>query len=494
LFPARVAETAPERPAVIMHGAGTRLTFAELAARSDAFARHLRAAGVGAGDHVALLMENRAEYFEVVWAAQQSALYLTPVNTHLTAEEIAYIVGDCGARAVITSDRLASLVTDVELLINVDDASYEKALGAAVDLAPVPPEEGAWMFYSSGTTGRPKGIRPPGAVGAPLGTPQPFLAYLRDGYGIGPSSRYLCPAPLYHAAPLGWSTMSQRLGASVVVLERFDPLETLAAIQAHRITHAQFVPTHFVRLLKLTDEERSRYDLSSLQAVIHAAAPCPPEVKERMIDWLGPIIHEFYAGSEGVGQTFISSQEWLAHRGSVGRATGCDIHVVDESGRDMPTGEIGMIYFAGGRPFEYHNDPVKTAAAHNEQGWGTLGDYGWLDADGYLYVADRRADLIISGGVNIYPREIEDVIINHPDVLDVAVIGAADEEMGQRVVAYVQPRQPSTSSTLASEVDAWCRAHLAGFKCPRAIEVVEALPRTPDGKLRRRLLGAGPTT
>ena len=504
--PSHHARTHPDKIAYRMARSGETISYRELDARSNQAAHVFRSLGLGPGDHIALVMENRLEFLVICWAAQRSGLYFTPISCYLTRDEVAYIVGDCGARVVIASRRYGDALDGIDrgapgapALFMVDEPrpgfrSWSEALAAQPDTPIGDRIAGQDMLYSSGTTGRPKGIKR-ALDNLPFDQAHPRLRVLCvDMCGMSPDTVYLSPAPLYHAAPLRFTFMSGFLGATTVIMEAFDAEEFLQLVARHRVTVTQLVPTMFVRMLKLPEEVRRRHDLSSLRGAIHAAAPCPVDVKQQMIDWWGPILIEYYAGSEGNGATFCTSAQWLAHRGSVGRATGCDIHVVDESGRDLPTGEIGMIYFAGGRPFEYHNDPVKTAAAHNEQGWGTLGDYGWLDADGYLYIADRRADLIISGGVNIYPREIEDVIINHPHVLDVAVIGAADEEMGQRVVAYVQPRQPSTSSTLASEVDAWCRAHLAGFKCPRAIEVVEALPRTPDGKLRRRLLGAGPTT
>jgi acyl-CoA synthetase (AMP-forming)/AMP-acid ligase II len=340
------------------------------------------------------------------------------------------------------------------------------------------------MFYSSGTTGRPKGIERP-AVRTPLGATGPIDELMRRLYGLGADSVYLSTGPLYHAAPLGWSTAAQRAGGTAVVMERFDPLRTLELIERYRVTHVQFVPTMMRRLLRLPDEDRRRYDLSSLRAVIHAAAPCPVDLKREIIDWLGPIVWEYYAGSEGNGYFAIDSADWLAHPGSVGRAMYGTPHVLDDQGAELPPGEIGTIWFAGTAAFAYHNDAEKTADAFNDQGWSTLGDVGRLDADGYLYLSDRRVDLIIAGGVNIYPQEIENVLTAHPAVFDAAVVGVPDEEMGQRVVAVVQA-EPGTDFDLGEQLFAYCRARLAGFKCPREIVFADELPRLPSGKLLRR--------
>jgi acyl-CoA synthetase (AMP-forming)/AMP-acid ligase II len=375
---------------------------------------------------------------------------------------------------------------------------------------PLPDEAaGAWMFYSSGTTGRPKGIVP-GAVGAPLGTPTAFDQIVRTRFGFDENLRYLVPAPLYHAAPLGWSIAAHRVGGTVVVLESFDARACLAAIERHRITHAQFVPTHFVRMLKLPREVREAYDLSSLQVVIHAAAPCPVEVKDAMLDWLGPIVTEFYSGSEGIGFCMISSAEWRAHRGSVGRPALGIPHILDQAGQELAAGQVGEIWFETPASFVYHGDPERTAQSWNARGWGTFGDLGYLDADGYLYLADRRADLVISGGVNLYPREAEDVLVLHPAVADVACVGVPDPDLGQMLVAAVQPAadvacvgvpdpdlgqmlvaavQPAAGvpvGGLLEELDAFAKQRLSAFKCPRRYLLVEEVPRLPTGKLLRR--------
>src|SRR5690606_18528510 len=349
--------------------------------------------------------------------------------------------------------------------------------------------EGAWMFYSSGTTGRPKGILQP-LSGAPFGSALPALATaMQLMWGFSGDTRYLCPAPLYHAAPLGWTTSVQRLGGTAVVMERFDAEEALALIERHRITHAQLVPTHFVRMLKLPEERRRAYDLSSLQLAIHAAAPCPVEVKEQMLEWWGPIVHEYYARSEGNGLCAIGPEEWLEHRGSVGRPIGATVHILDEEGNELPPGEPGQVWFESGTVFEYHNDPAKTASAFNDKGWSTLGDVGYLDEDGYLYLTDRISHMIISGGVNIYPQEVENLLTMHPAVADVAVIGVPDPEMGEQVKAVVQPADPSQAGPeLEAELIAACRERLAGYKCPKSVDFVDELPRLPTGKLLKREL------
>ncbi len=355
--------------------------------------------------------------------------------------------------------------------------------------------EGREMLYSSGTTGRPKGVRKD-LPGTPFGDPSatPVLlarALAGQGGGVGPGSVYLCPAPLYHSAPLVYSMSMQRLGATVVVMERFDPQRCLELIERHRVTHAQFVPTMFVRMLRLAEDERAGYDLSSLQFAVHAAAPCPVAVKRQMLEWWGPIIHEYYSGTEDIGSTYISPQEWLAHPGSVGRPLE-ECHIVGPDGEELPPGEEGVVYFAGGRTFEYHNDPDKTASVTNDRGWRTLGDIGRLDEDGYLYLTDRQAHMIISGGVNIYPQEAENVLAGHPAVADVAVIGVPDAEMGEAVKAVVQLADGAAAGAagpeLAAELLAHCRAELATYKCPKTVDFVDELPRDPNGKLYKRLL------
>jgi long-chain acyl-CoA synthetase len=479
------------KPALVMGGSGLRWSFAELQRRIDEAVRMLAGCGLRFGDHIAVLFANEPELFPVVWAAQRTGLYYTPVNWHLTAEEAAYITGDCGARVLIASPvhrelagQIGAAVPTAKLVIAGAGPAGAGSREADGDL----PQrwEGFAMFYSSGTTGRPKGIeREP--VRTPAGTTGPIDQLMRQLYGLGPDSVYLSTGPLYHAAPLGWSMATQRRGGTTVVMERFDALRTLELIERYRVTHVQFVPTMMQRLMRLPAADRQRFDLSSLQTVVHAAAPCPVELKRQIIDWFGPIVWEYYAGSEGNGYFAIDTADWLAHPGSVGRAMYGQPHVLDDDGTELPPGETGTIWFEGTGTFVYHNDPEKTAGAFNDNGWSTLGDVGRLDADGYLYLSDRRVDLIISGGVNIYPQEIENVLTAHPAVFDAAVIGIPDEEMGQRVVAVVQAETGLTAdSRLAQRLLGHCRAHLAGFKCPRELVFADELPRLPSGKLLRR--------
>ena len=344
------------------------------------------------------------------------------------------------------------------------------------------------MVYSSGTTGRPKGIKHPLSE-APLGAPHPVAEAFKILWGAVESSIYLSPAPLYHAAPLTYTLACQRLGMTVVVMERFDAMESLAAIEKYQITHSQWVPTMFVRMLKLQEEERTRFDLSSLQTAIHAAAPCPIPVKEAMIDWWGPVIYEYYAGSENNGFCTLNSEEWLAHKGSVGKPLTAKVHILDDSFQEVPTGTVGAIYFESEAIFEYHNAPEKTAESHSPQGYSTLGDIGYVDQDGFLYLTDRKAHMIISGGVNIYPQETENILITHPKVADVAVIGVPNEDFGEEVKAVVQLMDTvQASEELAQELIDFCREKIAGIKCPRSVDFEDELPRHPTGKLYKRLL------
>jgi long-chain acyl-CoA synthetase len=500
-----LAARQPDKPAVIMADGSRAVTFAELDQHSCRVSRLLARLGVGPGDHVAVLMANRLEYFGVAWGAQRRGTYWTPVNWHLTADEAGYIVQDCGAKVLFASPETAEVAAQIAarlpgltvLVTGTDHPGlrrYEDAIAAQAPGRPPDEVEGMYFFYSSGTTGRPKGVLKESTF-PPFGTGVGLELLMQGVFGFGADTVYLCPAPLYHAAPLGWSMGTTRLGGTVVLMERFDPAECLRAISRHHVTAAQFVPTHFVRLLKLPPEARAGCDTSGLRTVVHAAAPCPVEVKRQMIDWLGPVLVEYYAGSEGNGMTMIGSQDWLSHPGSVGRAVVGAVHILGEDGGELPAGRDGVVYFDG-PSFEYHHDPVKTANSRNANGWSTLGDIGHLDDEGYLYLSDRRTDLIIAGGVNIYPAEIEEALIMHPAVADVAVIGVPDAEMGQSVLAIVQLADGIAQSgdgeaspdQLAVALMAHCRSRLAAFKCPRSIEFAASLPRTPTGKLLRRVL------
>ncbi|MGP1680610.1 MAG: acyl-CoA synthetase [Burkholderiales bacterium] len=501
MHPSHHARTQPDKLVYLMAGSGKTLTYRRLDEASNRGAQLLRSLGLKPGDHMALLFENSLHFFELCWAAQRSGIYYTAISTYLVAEEIAYIAGDCGAKLLVVSDALKPLAEKLAPLLPAGTArfmlgaaapgwaSWDAAL-AAQPATPIPDEiVGYDMLYSSGTTGRPKGVKPQ-FKSEPLGTVSPLLQLLvQKMCGFGEQSVYLSPAPLYHAAPLRFNMMVGALGGTAVIMEKFDPEEYLRLVEKHRCTQTQLVPTMFVRMLKLPDDVRARYDVSSLKAAVHAAAPCPVEVKEKMIDWWGPIFIEYYAGTEGNGVTIANTEEWLAHRGTVGRSLVGQIRIVGAHDAQCPTGEVGQVYFAGGPEFAYHNDPVKTKGAYNAQGWSSLGDVGYLDADGYLYLTDRRAYMIISGGVNIYPQEAENVLVNHPAVTDVAVFGVPDDEMGETVKAVVQASPGfALGQDLAEELIAHCRAHLSPIKCPKSIDFRAELPRTPTGKLLKRIL------
>jgi len=491
--PSAVAAEHPDRPAVVIGEHVT--TYAELDARSNQVANLLASVGVGPDGVVAVMLENRPEYFDLAWGVFRSGAYLVPVNWHLSGAEAALIIADSGAQAVFVSSALATdgVAPDGAHRFSVGGAvdgwgSYEAAVAGQPTTPRADEIEGTYMLYSSGTTGRPKGIRRE-VADRTIGAPTSFTMLLEHFYGIGPDTVYYSPSPLYHAAPLGWSTGVHRLGGTVVAAERFDAHATLAAIERHRVTLAQFVPTHLIRLLGLSEDERAGYDVSSLRSVVHAAAPCPPDVKRAAIEWLGPIVNEYYSGSEGAGFCAINSEEWLAHPGSVGRSLLGPVHIVGDDGTELPAGETGQVWFEGAPRFEYLHDPAKTAEVIDGRGWTTLGDVGHVDADGFLYLSDRVSNMIITGGVNVYPREVEDVLLAHPAVEDVAVIGVADDDMGEAVRAVVQLRDGAEPGpALEADLIEFCRARLTHFKCPRSVVVVDQLPRLPTGKLLRRML------
>lgn len=484
-----------ECSAVWVEPAGESLTFGELEARSNRAAHFLREQGLRTGDTLALVLENRLELIVLAFAAQRSGLYYTVVNTHLTQAEVGYIIRDCGAALLVSSEQCHTMVDEPGVRrFSVDRIDTPEWGLLELDMYPPHPvadqAEGDFLLYSAGTTGRPKGIERP-LVGGDFGSyPDIPGRWLVDLLGLRPGDVYLSTAPLYHAAPLAWSMGALRQGATVVVMERFDAPMALELIERHRVTHSQWVPTMFVRMLKLESATRARFDLSSHRVAVHAAAACPVEVKRRMIDWWGPILFEFYSATEGIGATSILSDEWLRKPGSVGKPLMGKVEILDDSHAPVPANRVGTIWFSGGRQFRYHGDEVKTAEAHDDSGRSTVGDLGWLDKDGYLFIADRRSDLIISGGVNIYPREIEDVLILHPKVHDIAVVGVSDEDRGQRVAAFVQPKADVgiSDDSLVDELIEFCRESLAGYKMPREIHVVGDLPRTPTGKLRKHEL------
>jgi long-chain acyl-CoA synthetase len=489
------------KPAVILHSSGTVITFDDLEARANRLAHYFRKAGLREADTVAILMENNKHIHAVMWAARRSGLYYVPINTHLTAAEAAYIVDNSSAQAIIGSAALRKTCENLAehlpnglprlLMIADDDLSgwlrYPECVADQPDTPIDDEREGDLLQYSSGTTGRPKGIKRELPHVSPAEAPGMMSALLE--FWMDPDAVYLSPAPLYHTAPSVWSMSVQARGITTVVMEKFDPEGCLDAIQRYRVTHAQFVPAMFIRMLKLPEAVRNSYDVSSLKRVIHAAAPCPVEIKKQMMDWWGPIVDEYYASSEATGSTLITAEEWLEHPGSVGKPMLGAVHILDENGDELPPGQAGEIYFEGGYAFEYLNDPEKTAASKDKHGWVTVGDVGYLDDEGYLYLTDRRHHMIISGGVNIYPQETENLLVTHPKVLDAAVFGIPDEEMGQRVKAVVQTVDPADATDqFADELLAWLRDRLAHYKCPRSISFEAQLPRTETGKLFKREL------
>ncbi|MFI6318496.1 acyl-CoA synthetase [Nonomuraea sp. NPDC050556] len=500
MYPGAIAAVTPDKPAVIMAGSGQVVTYRELDEESNRLAHLFRASGLVPGDHIAFMLENHPLFLAIAWAAHRSGLYYTAISPRLQTDELAYIVDNCEARVFISSAPLAEVAgsitaatprVELRLMLNgtADGfASYEEAV-AGQPATPIEDEcQGADMLYSSGTTGRPKGVKPRLSK-AGMTEPGALFNLVSFLFAPSPDSVYLSPAPLYHAAPLRYCMTFQRLGATIVVMEKFEPARYLELVQKYQVTHSQLVPTMFIKMLKLADRES--YDVSSLQCAIHAAAPCPIPVKEQMIEWWGPIVHEYYAGTEGNGFLYAGPQDWLAHKGTVGRSLLGTVHICDEDGNDLPAGAHGTIYFADGPSFEYHGDPTKTRSAQDPQGrgWTTLGDIGYVDEDGFLYLTDRRSYMIISGGVNIYPQEAENVLSVHPKVADVAVFGVPDEEMGEQVKAVVQPSTPEEAGPeLEAELIEYCRTHLAHYKCPKSVDFRDELPRHPTGKLYKRLL------
>ena len=486
-----------ERSPALIAETGDTISYGELYARSQRVAALLYEAGLRRGDGIALILPNRPEFLEITWGCQLSGLYYSAVNTHFTADEVLYVIADSDARAVFIDssmtrlgERILDAAPDVEVHVAVGGSqprwhSYEDLIADA-PVAP-PHSDGSEMLYSSGTTGRPKAVRRPLPTDGNGSWAQNVLEQaLSQRYAMTSSSVYLSPAPLYHAAGVNYTMAVHRVGAASILMRRFDAESVLRLIAEHRVTHAQFVPTMFVRMLKLPVRTRNSYDVSSLQCVIHAAAPCPVDVKHQMMEWFGPIVHEYYGGTEGFAGCTIGPEEWLAHPGSVGKPFS-PVHVLSEDGVDLAVGESGELFFDGGPTFEYFKDPVKTASVSNAHGWRSLGDMGYVDEDGYLYLTDRSSFMVVSGGVNIYPQEAENLLVMHPKLVDAAVFGVPNDEFGEEVKAVVQPVEGiEVGPALEAELVEYCRAHLATYKCPRSVEFERVLPRDPNGKLYKR--------
>ena len=500
MHPITHAQTRPDHPAMIMAGSGETVTFGEMDAYANRFAQLLRARGLERGDHFAVLMENNVHYLQVVWGSQRAGTMMVPISTRLTAPEIAYILKDAGAKFLLTSTHYAEAIAgirnecpDLPLLIvgGEGDEDYEAALAAQTSEPIADQAPGQYMLYSSGTTGRPKGVKPAPPEDDDILAINPLvgLAVMGAGMPADGSMVYLSPAPLYHAAPIGWCTTAQRLGGTVVVMEKFDPEHALETIEKYKVTDSQWVPTHFVRMLKLDPEVRTRYDLSSHQRALHAAAPCPVPIKREMIEWWGPIINEYYAGSEGIGMTLIKAEDWLTHPGSVGKAIHGTLHVCDAEGEELPAGQDGLLFFENDQIPTYHNDPEKTREAMHPKGWMTLGDIGHVDEDGFLFLTDRKSHMIISGGVNIYPQEIENLLVTHDKVMDAAVIGAPCPDFGEKVVAVVQPMDMAEAGdALEAELRDFLAPSLSKIKMPKLFDFRPQLPREANGKLYKREL------
>lgn len=474
-------------------------TYGELEAQANRIAHVLRGQGVGRGDHVAALMGNGASVFAVVWGAYRVGAYITPVPCTASAKDAAYIVRDCGARAVLVDGRLGETVAalpamggcspkwlaaggDIPGFLSVDPL-LEKAPATAV----ADETSGALLMYTSGTTGHPKGVWR--ALPQTVSACPPFAQDLIAMFDVSERSRYLSTAPLYHAAPLRFGLAFLAAGGSVYVMPKFEANEALELLERERITHSQWVPTMFQRLLALDVGVRERFKAPHHRLALHAAAPCPVPVKHAMIDWWGPILEEYYSGSEGVGLTAITSDEWLQRPGSVGQARKGQLHILGDEDEELSSGQTGRVFFSGIPPFAYHGAPEKTAQRTSRQGWQTFGDVGYADADGYLFLTDRLDDMIISGGVNIYPQELEAALLEMPDISEVAVVGTPDSEFGERPVAFVVLRAgASSSAALPDSIDAYALLRLGRIKRPREIRIVEALPYSSQGKLLRREL------
>lgn len=508
MYVANHAQQWPDRTAFIMASSGESMSYGELEARSNQLAHLLRGQGLQRLDHYAMFMENNRYFIECCVAGERTGLYYTCINAYLAAEEVAYIINNSESKVLITSreklpvarQALAQCPKVKLCLVAGGFDGQDRAGGVplvdfdeAVRPYPQSPIADEWlgnaMLYSSGTTGRPKGVLRP-LPEDPPSKPLMLFNFLNKLWQCEEGMSYLSPAPLYHSAPLANVSLVMRNGGTAVIMEHFDPQQYLDLLAKHRITHTQLVPTMFSRLLKLPHDVRAQADTSSLKIAIHAAAPCPAQIKEQMIEWWGPIIHEYYGATEGLGFTACDTPEWLAHRGSVGRVLLGDIHIFDEEMQPVPKGETGEIWFKTASPFVYFNDPERTALTRSPCGtMSTVGDMGYLDDDGFLYLTDRSTFMIISGGMNIYPQECENLLITHPKVADAAVFGIPNADLGEEVKAVVQPL-PGTGvgPEFEAELIAFCREHLAHIKCPKSIDFTEQLPRLPTGKLYKRHL------
>jgi fatty-acyl-CoA synthase len=500
MHPSEYAKNTPDKPAYVMSPSGTVVSYAELNDRSARGARALRGWGVNAGDHIAVFMENNHHYLQIVWAAQRAGVIVTPISSHSKVPEVKYILENSDSKVLILSDQMRPLAAElrheagtVAVFAMVNGVapgyeSWEASLARQTALPLADESAGALMMYSSGTTGSPKGVYPKWQPNRPITYMEPGQHLIKKYFGFDQDTVFLSPAPLYHAAPLVANLVVMFQGGTAVIMERFDTEASLDLLDRYAVTHSQWVPIMFIRMLKLPPEVRARHRFSAHRCAIHAAAPCPKEVKLQMIEWWGGILHEYYSSTENVGMTVLDTAQWLAHQGSVGKPFGCKLHILDDAGAELPPGEVGNVFFeTAAVGFEYYKEAEKTRQSMNGAGWVTIGDIGYLDREGYLYLTDRKNFMIISGGVNVYPQEVENVLILHPRVADVAVFGVPNEEFGQEVKAVVQPRDAcDAGADLAQDLIAWCRERLSGIKCPKTIDFAGALPRLENGKLYKR--------
>lgn len=502
MYPGKHAQKHPDKPAFIMANTGETVSYAAYEARTNKLTRFLLSQGLGIEDHYSIYMENNAYYFEACGAGERSGLYYTCINSYLTVEELAYIINNSESRILITSDakrkvaaEALKLCPNVTMAIVVDgegDETFTNLQDATESLSDEPLENeqlGLSMLYSSGTTGQPKGILRPMPLGNHPTQQIPLYEFLQSLWQYREGMVYLSPAPLYHSAPQAAVNFCIRFGGTVIIMENFDPEQYLSLIKKYQVTHSQLVPTMFSRMLKLPEDVKSNADLSSLEIAIHAAAPCPIQVKEQMIAWWGPIIHEYYGATEGLGFTACNSEEWLAHKGSVGKVLLGDLHILDDEMNPSPKGIPGTVWFKTATEFEYFNDLERTQEAMSNDGtMSTVGDVGYID-NGFLYLTDRATFMINSGGVNIYPQECENLLITHPKIADAAVFGVPNEDFGEEVKAVVQVMPGvSAGNDLAAELMEYCSQHLSRQKCPRSFDFEEQLPRLPTGKLYKRVL------
>lgn len=494
------AVSKPDKPAIILAASGKTISWREYDQKVNKIAQYFKDIGLKEKDHIAILLENGETYLEIIDAAIDSGLLLTTISTYLKKDEMEYVINNSKSKIVITSEKFSDvaaqildctpLVTHRLILgkaINGYD-SFEETI-ARYDTSPIEyGNAGTFMLYSSGTTGRPKGIHWD-LADISVGTIDPNLVTAFALFQINEETVYLSTQPLYHSAPAAFALGCLQAGATVILVEKFDAENALFSIQQYKTTHSQWVPTMFVRIMKLSEEKRLKYDMSSMKCMIHAAAPCPIEIKQQMIEWLGPVLFEFWGGTETGVVTLITSEEWMEHKGSVGRGFTANLHIMDEQGKELPPGEPGIIYMESGRKYSYFGEPEKTASARNTEGWTNIGDIGYLDKEGYLYLTDRKSFMIISGGVNIYPQETEDTMIMHPKVADVAVIGVPNPEFGEEVKAVVQPEKwGDAGPELEKELIEYVRSKVSHIKCPKTVDFMEELPRTPAGKLLKRLI------